>query len=224
MTVTAGAAGLRPAGREDTRPQVAPAGRRRVSLVLVAVLVATGCALVFAVLWTSAGARRAVLAMAVTVPAGQVIQASDVAVVRVSTDPQLAPLPAAQRSRVIGRTATSDLVAGTLLTDAQLGDQSLLAEGEAVVGLALRGARLPTSRLRAGDRVRLVHTWLPEEFPGVAQGGGLGRVVAEGRVFAVEPPDASGIVVVSVRVDERIAPVIAGAAAADRISVMWVPA
>jgi len=36
----------------------------------------------------------------------------------------LAPLPASARADVIGETATVDLVAGTLLTDAQVGAEA----------------------------------------------------------------------------------------------------
>lgn len=84
-------------------------------MTVVAVLVAAGSALVFALLWLNAGDRGAVLAVAGAVAAGEVIEAGDVAAVRVSVDPVLAPLPARARADVIGQTAAVDLVAGTPL-------------------------------------------------------------------------------------------------------------
>jgi hypothetical protein len=216
---------MRPLDEQPVRVRMAmPPGGRRLSLVLVAVMVAVGSALVFAVLWANAGARRPVLAMARTVPAGTVIQAADLAVVRVSADAQLVPLPATQRGQVVGRTAAVDLVAGTLVTQAQLGDAPLLAAGEAVVGLALRGARLPTPRLRTGDWVHVVHTAGIDESSSTGGQAGGGQVLAVARVFGVQPPDPSGTVVVSVRVAEQAASMIADAAAVDRVSLVLVPA
>ena len=204
---------------------VAPARRRRLPLTVVAVLVAAGSALVFALLWLNAGDRRAVLAVAGPVAAGQVIEASDIGVVRVSVDPQLAPLPASARAEVIGQTAAVDLVAGTLLTDAQVGGESLLPAGQAVVGLALDGGQVPTPRLRTGDRVRVVATTVPQASvqDSTAGDGALGRVIAEGEVFGIEPlVDGAAGVLVSLVVDEDVAPEIAGAAAADRASLVLV--
>lgn len=211
--------------RDAVGASVAPVRRRRLPLTVVAVLVAAGSALVFALLWLNAGDRRAVLAVAGPVAAGQVIEASDVAVVRVSVDPQLAPLPASARTDVIGQTAAVDLVTGTLLTDAQVGAQSLLSAGQAVVGLALDGGQVPTPRLRTGDRVRVVATTLPgaSTQDSTAGDGALGRVIADGEVFGVEPlADGAAGVLVSLVVDEDVAPEIAGAAAADRVSLVLV--
>ncbi len=198
----------------------APARRRRLPLTVVAVLVAAGSALVFALLWLNAGDRRAVLAVAAAVAAGEVIEAGDVVVVRVSVDPVLAPLPASARADVIGETATVDLVAGTLLTDAQVGAEALLPAGQAVVGLALDGGQVPTPRLAAGDRVQVVATAVtqPTAQDPTAVNEALGRVIAEGEVFGIDPAPQGAGVLVSLVVDADVAPDIAGAAAADRVS------
>lgn len=199
-----------------------PMRRRRLPLTVVAVLVAASSALVFALLWLNAGDRRAVLAVAAAVSAGEVIEAGDLVVVRVSVDPVLAPLPASARADVIGETATVDLVAGTLLTDAQVGAEALLPTGQAVVGLALDGGQVPTPRLGAGDRVQVVATAVTQPTADAAEDGALGRVMAEGEVFAIEPAAQGAGVLVSLIVDEDVPADIAGAAAADRVSLVLV--
>jgi hypothetical protein len=199
----------------------APSGRRRLPLAAVAVLAAVASALGFAAMYISAGSRQPVLAVGRTVPAGQVIQGEDLVVANVSPDPAIDPLPASARSEVVGRAAASDLVAGSLLTEAHLGSESLLAPGESVVGVALRGGQLPTSSLRRGDRVIVALTGAPDA---VESGDTLGRRVGEARVWGVEPlGDSSGTMVISIVVPESDAPSLMGAAAAGRISLGLVP-
>jgi hypothetical protein len=196
----------------------APSGRRRLPLAAVAVLAAVASALGFAAMYISAGSRQPVLAVGRTVPAGQVIQGEDLVVANVSPDPAIDPLPASARSEVVGRAAASDLVAGSLLTEAHLGSESLLAPGESVVGVALRGGQLPTSSLRRGDRVIVALTGAPDAADSV------GRRVGEAWVWEVEPlGDSSGTMVISIVVPESDAPSLMGAAAAGRISLGLVP-
>jgi hypothetical protein len=196
----------------------APSGRRRLPLAAVAVLAAVASALGFAAMYISAGSRQPVLAVGRTVPAGQVIQGEDLVVANVSPDPAIDPLPASARSEVVGRAAGSDLVAGSLLTEAHLGSESLLAPGESVVGVALRGGQLPTSSLRRGDRVIVALTGVPDAADSV------GRRVGEARVWELEPlGDSSGTMVISIVVPESDAPSLMGAAAAGRISLGLVP-
>lgn len=218
-----------------------PRRQRKWSLALVAVLVTLGSALAFVVLWMNAGERVPVLAMARTVPTGQVITSSDLTVVRVSSDPALSPVAAGRRGDVIGQTAATDLVAGSLLTESQLGEGSLLERGSSVVGVALKGGRLPTDQLRIGDRVLIVQTQPPSASaslaPATAATEGdddeesapappaLGAVIAEGRVFGLGDRDPNtGSIVVSLIVPERLAATVAGAAGADLVSLVLVPA
>lgn len=198
-----------------------PRRRRRWSLALVGTLVTVGSALAFAVLWMNAGERRPVIAVSARVPAGQVIEADDLSVVRVSVDPGLAPIDGDRIDEVVGLVAATDLVPGTLLTSEHLDEGELLEPGTAVVGVALRGGQLP-SGLQPGDRVLIVRTIQPGAEGEVES---LGTVLDEGRVFDIGDPDvASGEVVVSLVVDEEIAPEVAGAASAALVSLVLVPA
>ncbi|MBW3556941.1 MAG: flagella basal body P-ring formation protein FlgA [Actinobacteria bacterium] len=205
-----------------SRPEVAnalrlappPARQRRWSLAVVGLLLTLGAALAFAVLWMNAGERRPVLVMARAVPAGQVITAADLQVVRVATDPGVAVVPSERRARVVGSTAGVDLVAGALLSDAQLGRPTAVAAGEAVVGVPLRPSQMP-ARLRPGDRVAVVDTGV--------NGGRAGVVITEAKVLGTTTA-ADGNVVVSLVVAEPVAGPVTALVAAERARIFLLPA
>ena len=210
------------------RPRLEPPkdARRRPLRALVMVMVAALCAAGFAALLAAAGDRQAVLAMARTVPAGRVITADDLRVVEVSADKALRTLPAGQRDEVVGRSAISTLVAGTLLTNAQLAERVGPAVGESVVGLRLKGTRVPPASMGPGDRVQIIQTASPTEADvSVTEEGQLllGSVLTEGRVLSVERTrEASDTVELSVAMQAVDAPAVAGAAAADRVTVVLI--
>lgn len=205
-----------------SRPDVAaalrlappPARQRRWSLAVVGLLLTLGAALAFAVLWMNAGDRRPVLAMARTVPAGEVVTAADLEVVRVATDPGVAVVPSERRSRVVGRTAGVELVAGSLLSERQLGTPTAVGPGEAVVGLPLRSSQLP-ARLRPGDRVAVVDTGV--------NGGRAGAVITEAKVLT-STSTADGNVLVSLVVSEPVAGPVTALVAAERARIFLLPA
>ena len=207
-------------------PRIEPPGdaRRRPVRALVLVVVAVAFASAFAFMLVKAGDRQPVLAMARTVPAGAVITPADITVVNISTEQPLLPIPANARGQVVGATANSTLVAGTLVTKAHLGERLVPGPSESVVGILLKGVRVAPSSLRAGDRVQVVQTSTPTDradAPGEAPP--LGTVMAAGRVLSVtDRSDSSGSVELAVAVDAGLAPSVAGAAAADRVNVVLV--
>jgi hypothetical protein len=224
-----------PSRPPDRPPRVPPASRRqrRWSLALVSILVTIGSALAFALLWLNAGDRQPMLAVARAVPKGQVIDAADLAVVRVSADPGLRSVGADRRSTVIGQTAAADLVPGALLAEGQWGSGSLLAEGDVVVGVPVPREQLPAGQLQAGDQVLVVLNAPSTSSEGSGGSGrttggvapgSLGQVLAEGRVFASDVLlDTATTAVVSLAVAREAAPDVAGASAAGRVSLVLVP-
>jgi hypothetical protein len=171
----------------------------------------------------NAGDRVPVLAVARDVPAGSTISAADLEVVRVSADPSLDPIAAGQRADVVGQTAAVDLVAGTLLTDGQLGDSALVEGGDAVVGLPLTDAQLPTTDLRPGDTVVVVDT-TPPDVSSTSTATTPTAPLGEGRVFSiVETDDDQGARLVSLVVDEEVAGAITAAAANGTARLYLVP-
>jgi hypothetical protein len=203
--------------------RIAPSGRQRnVPWMVMGALLVVGGALLFALIASRLAGRQPILALARSVPAGQVIAASDLKVVRISVDGELRGIPAADRRDVLGRPAVTDLGKDTLLTRDDVGAGSGLSRGKAIVGLGLKSGQLPTQDLAAGARVVILDT-------GELTGGGTTapKALAEGRVTDVkkEATGASaGTVVVSVVVEEADAPAIAAANAGGRIAIVLVSA
>ena len=201
------------------RPRFEPPTQRRrhVRRALALVLVAAACAALFAALFIQAGNRRPVLAVARTVAAGSAIADEDLTVVRVSAESRLRLVPASARERIVGRAPTATLVAGTLVSETQLAERLAPGPGQSVVAVQLKGSRVVPLSLRPGERVQVVLTAGSEADRGDAR---LGTVMGEGRVLAVDQPkNAAETRIVSVLVDGGIAPSVAGAAAADRVSL-----
>jgi SAF domain len=213
--------GSQPAAALGGTLRVAPGSRRRSpAWIAGSVLLVLVCTLAFAVGSTRLGTRQAVLALARDVPVGQVIADSDLRVVRLSVDPALHPIPSGSRGIVVGRPAAVPLLAGTLLTDAELGAPSALPPDQAVIGVPLKPGQFPPG-LQAGARVLVVDTGANAGEAGQPATGD----VAEARATvvgvsgpAVDAGDPS--TVVAFQLDAQRAPRLAAAGAAGRVVVV----
>lgn len=99
-----------------------------------------------------------VLAVSQNVPVGATVTDSDLTVASVSTDPNLSPIPAAQRAQIVGLVAQVALAKGELLTRAQVGTSSGFAAGQVLVALPLKQGQFPGRGLAAGQTVLIVAT------------------------------------------------------------------
>ena len=200
------------AGTVADEPRLeAPSSRRgRLPELAIGLVLMVGFALA-AVLWhLSSTSKDAVLALAADVERGEVIDASDLRVVYLASDEPLSHLPESASATVVGRIATTDLEAGTLLTRSQVTERVALAPGDGVVGLALDPGQFPALGLAPGDRVNVV-TATPSE--GSDDDGEVSAVLAEdGEVFAVEDLGSQGRQFVSLRMSEADANRVASAA------------
>jgi hypothetical protein len=139
--------------------------RRRGALIGVGLaLVALGA---LAFLFVSARMNETIEVIAVVndLERGSVIGADDVAVASMVADPRLASLSAERIQDVIGLRASTDLVAGTFLTEASLAAEVIPGDGQTVVGVALTPAQMPGEPLQAGDKVLIVDTPAAGEAP-----------------------------------------------------------
>ena len=205
-----------PAPADRTAPSLVPGGgrQRRWSLALLAVLVTLGSALAFVVLWMNAGDRKPVLALKNDVAAGQIIEADDLKVVRVSADGGVALVASSASDDVVGQPATTNLLAGSLLVADAVGSDDGLAQGTTVIAIPVPRTEIPSDDLETGDRLVLYRT------PGGSGDAGTGTdVIGSGRVFSVDEGDdgSTSDIRVSVTVDEGLAPEIASAVAQDQI-------
>jgi hypothetical protein len=225
-TFTRGSAnGNPPPGAPDGRvaSRLAPLARRRRPAVwaLGLALVCAGAALA-AVLTAAAGDRVEVLAVVRPVAVGEAISHGDLGVARVAADPQLDPIPAAQRDSVVGQFADVELRPGTLLTRGQLTSVAIPGPGQAVVGVPLRPGQLPARSLRPGDRVLAVER-IDLESPTVGGGADASRPARGAVVVGTGPAGPEGVVVVDLVVSERDGVALAAAAADGRLSLVLLP-
>ncbi|HEX2892635.1 MAG TPA: SAF domain-containing protein, partial [Marmoricola sp.] len=188
--------------------------RRRWVLALCAALVAAG-GLGTAFAFTSVNDTQEVLVVSNDIKRGETIEAGDLAVVRVSVDPALTPVPGSQKAELEGSRAAVDLWAGTLLTAQAVTDNLVPGEGESLVGISLTPAQMPSEPLYGGDVVRIVTT------PG-DQGEITDKepVAIEATVVGVNRVEETGETVVDVAVPEAEAAELAARAATGRVALV----
>jgi hypothetical protein len=201
--------------------------RRNTPLIAIGVLLMVGFGLAAAVLNINAAHRTAVLAVARPVAAGQVIHRADLTTVKISVDKGLRPIPATDSSSVVGRSAAVPLVPGALITRGQVTDSSRLPKGKVVIGVALKAGQLPTDNLRPGDQVLVVATGAAANA--LNEGGAAANQTPQGAVlvrtatvYGVESPGSGSdnSTTVSLLVDEADAPALAGAGAANQVTLV----
>ncbi|MFI1169175.1 SAF domain-containing protein [Streptomyces sp. NPDC020801] len=134
------------------------ARRRRPGMYALAVaLIAAGGGGGF-LAFQATGERTPVLAVAHDVQVGDVIQDADLVEASVSLDSALKPIPASQRSEVVGKRAAVALVPGALLSQGEVTTHTLVKAGERLVGIGLKSTQMPATRLSPGDKVLVVFT------------------------------------------------------------------
>jgi hypothetical protein len=184
-------------------------------------------ALVFLVLYSSMNDRRAVLVVARSVPAGQLISGADLAVVRVSPSDGVATMAASSAPDVVGKTAAVGLVPGALLAPSQVGAVSTLQADQAVVGVALKPGQAPPS-LRPGARVEVVDTVAgtagePARPVVLSTTAVVSCAVKEGASTCGTASSTTGITVVSLTLPVGEAPVVTAAASDGGLSLVVLP-
>jgi hypothetical protein len=193
---------------------------RQVPWIVAGVLLVVGCALAFGVASVRASHGEDVLALARSVPAGRVVQPGDLRVVKVTPTAGLDPVLALSESSTVGRPAAVDLVAGTLLTPADLGTRSG-GSGD-VVAVALKAGAYPPSLGPGGrvDVVPVVGGSSSGSAPISVQSGSIGAVVLS---VDATPAGSSADAVVSLQVNPADADEVAALAAAGQIALVELP-
>ncbi|MDA8062447.1 MAG: SAF domain-containing protein [Actinomycetota bacterium] len=215
--------GQHPTAARRTPPAPGVGRRRQLPLVVVGVLLVVGCALAFADASLRLGTREEVLVVAQPVAAGQVLSPADLRSVRVSTGAGLDVVAAGAEGSVVGRRAAVPLVAGSLLTTAEVGSAPAVGSGSDVVALGLRAGAYPPA-LAPGDRVEVV------PVPGSSSGSATGSVTAgspvDATVLALDaaPVDSGGPTVLSLAVAAGDASEVAALGAAGQASVVEIGA
>jgi len=225
---------VQPAGKRNgaasvlpRTPGVEPPGRRRRpkwALAGLALLIVGG--LLGMYLYTATGDRLSVVAVAEPVAFGEQLQLSDLVEVGVAADDRLSPVRWADVDDVVGMTAATDLLPGSLLTMSALTSDPIPGPGQELVPIALQASQLPAIGLRPRDEVLLVATTAGQVATTAgeesATPGEAGRP-ATGMVVRVGAASATGVVVVDVLVDTGDGAELAMLAADGRIALVVLP-
>ena len=201
-------------------PLLPPRRRRRPAVLITAVMLAAAGGGIAATTSIAAGHRAPVLALAHDVPLGAVVTAADLTTARVASDPALHPIPASQRSTVIGQRAAVALVAGSLLTPSMLTASSVPGPGQALVAVPVKPGELPARTVVPGDHLLAV--------TGVDNGSGAAPNPTAAAslpvtVADVGEPSSDGTVVVDVVVAQASAVTLARQAAAGEVTLVLLP-
>jgi hypothetical protein len=219
-TTSTNGKGALSAGRQKPAASLSVQRRRQVPWIVAGVLLVVGCALAFGVASVRASHGEDVLALARSVPAGRVVQPGDLRVVKVTPTAGLDPVLAVSESSTVGRPAAVALVAGTLLTPADLGTPSG-GSGD-VVAVALKAGAYPPSLGPGGrvDVVPVVGGSSSGSAPVSGQSGSIGAVVLS---VDATPAGSSADAVVSLQVNPADADEVAALAAAGQIALVELP-
>jgi hypothetical protein len=245
---TTNGAPLRPPATSTRLP--VPRVVRRPALAVVSAAVVVASVATFVSIYSGANHQVPVLTIVRPVEQGQTIVAGDLGEAGITSQGDIAVVPAASSSDVVGKVATVPLTAGTLLTMADLSNGQVIAPGDAVVGIALKDGQLPSAGLQPGNDVMVVQTAAPGaavpastgtvstsgsgtdasagSSPGAASAGGqTGVLVPEAVVREVAQPSTNAsngeTELVSVEVSDSLAAVVSVAAAAGQVSLVLLP-
>ena len=100
--------------------------------------------------------RREVLALARDVSRGDVLSATDLAVLEIPADAPLVALSPQSASQILGATAAGDYPSGMLLAQPLLTDSADIPAGMVVVGARLEAGQYPIVGFSQGDRVNIL--------------------------------------------------------------------
>lgn len=119
--------------------------------ILVIVLGALGSA----ALYSSANEQHSVVSVTQPVARGTEVTSDHLGVVQVPAGFPVDTLPAEELDHLVGRTALTDLPAGSFPLAVHVGDDPL-PEGQALVGFRMHHGQLPMSPMPAGTTIQLV--------------------------------------------------------------------
>lgn len=218
MTTTATgdtAMGERAAKSSAAQEMSPPKLRRRPALVAGAIAAICLGALVSGWAWVATTNTHEVLVARHSIERGAVIEAGDVARVRIGADPVLRPMPGSEFPDVVGQRAAMDIAGGSLLTAEAISADLVPSSGMSVVGVALSPDRAPGLALHTGDRVRIVVT--PSEGEEPASGP---PPFDEAEVVGVHRGEETGQTVVDLLVPHASATVLAARIASGDIALV----
>lgn len=189
--------------------------RRRGAAVAIGLTIVIVGALAFLNVLSRFSETVAVIRIDDDIPRGDVIARDDLATANIVTDPGLETIPAERIDDVVGLRASTDLVEGTLLSEASLTSTMVPGIGERLVGVAVQPSQLPGEPLMPGDVIHVVRT--------PSDGGELSGeppTAVEATVLQTYEPGADGKSVIDVLVPNDDAFWLAALVATEDIAIV----
>ena len=214
MSMTSDRPSVQRAVAPSLRIAPAPPRRRHKPWIVAGILLIAGCAFGVGQLYLRSTSLRPVLAVAHDVPAGHILQAGDLRVVDGAVDGGVTLVPETDEGSILGQPVAHDLVAGGLLTRADVVSASGLSAGQAVVAIASKPGQYPPA-LAAGARVAVIDTGSSGQLTGATAPPVMATVLA---VDEQQGPAANGAII-SLRLPAADAASVASTAAAGRVAL-----
>jgi hypothetical protein len=142
-------------GKKPPATRLRSGRRRSVPHLLLGALLVLVCAGVFVLVSLNSDQRQPVLALAQSVSVGQVLTAQDLKQVNVAVDPGVSVVDASQAADVVGKTMSTSLSAGALLTPDAVGGSGFPTAGQALAALSLKSGQFPPE-VAPGSHVSVV--------------------------------------------------------------------
>ena len=181
--------------------------------IVFGVLLATMGGLGAFLVATSLADRVDVVVAARAIPAGQPLTARDLKTVEISGGDGAKAIAGSRRSRLVGSASTTDVAAGAILHPDQIVRPDEL-DREAIVGAALAPGEYPLPQLLPGQVVQVIGV---SGDTNVRDGGDDVAVLGRATVVSVKSLERADELLVSLRVQERLAPLISERAQQHRV-------
>ncbi len=196
-----------------------PTRQSRPGYVSLAIALIVGLAAVGAYLYVQAGHKIPVVVVVRDVPAGHVIERSDLSTVAVAGG--VTAIAAKHLDGVIGRPAAVHLLPNMLLQRSMVADAaSTMSAANAQVGVAVKGGQIPADGLAPGDVVAVVALPSRDSTDDSASGQVL---VNQAQVFSSrDDPAQAGGTLLTLVVPRAQATGVAAASGAGRIALIRV--
>jgi hypothetical protein len=196
----------REVGEDVSVVSLSPPKKRRLSWVLVGVLLVGLAALLGAYVLTAVDDRLSIMVAARDLPPGDPITAADLRVVEMGKAGGLRAIQSHQQQLILGQAPRGPIPEGTVLNTGLFVTKELaIPAGRVVIGGAFAAGAVPTPSLAAGDEVVMLVVGL--SGPAAPTVAAEATVIGTARVWAVDgaaEADTNAKVWVSLLVDEQL--------------------
>ncbi|MCY0870787.1 SAF domain-containing protein [Cutibacterium acnes] len=209
-----------PAASTERRFDTTVKPRRRPLFVAAGIAIVVVGALLITQLIHASQTENRVLEVHADVARGEVIRDTDLVAVTVGQVDNVSTVPADQLDSLVGKRATADLRAGSLLPAGAIGPADVVpAPGKSLVGLKLAAGQIPIGDLAAGTKLRLIQTSAGGSST-TGQGATNTDIQSWAATMASGTKSTEQVTLINVEVDSRDAARIAQLTSQGRIAVV----